>query len=200
MTETLSLHHISVGKMDNNSYLIASDSKALLIDAPTDADALLKLADDAGVTITDVLTTHRHADHVQALVEVLEHTGATHWASYLDSPALPAKVDRELDHGDALEFAGHSIPVIVLRGHTPGGACVAIELEGKPNLFVGDSIFPGGLGKTGSEGDFVRLYNDAKERVFDVYPDETVIWPGHGANTTVGAERPHLAEWWQRRW
>lgn len=200
MTNTVSLHHISVGEMDNNSYLIASGDKGLLIDAPTDASALLKMAEDAGVTITDVLTTHRHHDHVQALEEVLEKTGATHWASFLDSPALPARVDHELEHGNTLKFADLEIPVFILRGHTPGGACLALEIDDQMHLFVGDSIFPGGLGKTASEGDFVRLFNDAKERVFDVYDDDAIIHPGHGKSTTVGAERPQLDEWWNRRW
>ncbi|WP_018296334.1 MBL fold metallo-hydrolase [Corynebacterium lubricantis] len=200
MNQTFTLHHVSVGKMDNNSYLLAAGEQGLLIDAPTDADALLQMAESAGGKVTDVLTTHRHHDHVGALKEVLERTGATHWASFLDSPALPAPVDRELNHGDTLTFAGQEIPVIILRGHTPGGACLPIEIDGVTNIFVGDSIFPGGLGKTASEGDFVRLYNDAKTRVFDEYSDETILWPGHGKNTTIGTERPHLPEWWERRW
>ncbi|MHA2788880.1 MBL fold metallo-hydrolase [Corynebacterium sp. S7] len=200
MNNTFVLHSISVGKMDNNSYLIAKGDKGLLIDAPTDADALLQMAEQAGVTITDVMTTHRHPDHVGALKEVLSRTGATHWASFLDSPALPAPVDHELNHGDILTFADEELPVIILRGHTPGGVCLPVEIDGVTNIFVGDSIFPGGLGKTASEGDFVRLYNDAKTRVFDEYSDETILWPGHGKNTTVGTERSHLTEWWERRW
>lgn len=186
--------------MDNNSYLIASGDKGLLIDAPTQPEDLLNMAKEAGVTITDVLATHRHSDHVGALPEVLKETGATHWASFLDSPALPSEVDHELENGDVLTFAGHEFPVFILRGHTPGGACIAARIDDTVNLFVGDSIFPGGLGRTASEGDFVRLFNDAKERVFDVYDDDAVIHPGHGDSTTVGAERPQLDEWWDRRW
>ena len=68
------------------------------------------------------------------------------------------------------------------------------------NIFVGDSLFPGGVGKTTSEGDFVRLYKDVTQRLFDVYPDEAIVRPGHGAPTTLGAERPHMDEWWERRW
>ena len=74
------------------------------------------------------------------------------------------------------------------------------DIEGTLNLFVGDSLFPGGLGKTQSEGDFVRLFNDVKEKIFDVYPDEAIVRPGHGKPTTLGEERPHLDEWWDRRW
>ncbi len=202
MTEAtpLTLHHISVSEMDNNCYLLAADGKGLLIDAADDADALLAMAERAGVSIEMVLTTHRHWDHTRATEEVLERTGARHLTSFLDSPAVPQPVDVELDQGDIIEFAGHELPVFILRGHTPGGACVAAEIDGVVNLFVGDSLFPGGVGKTESEADFLRLFNDVKERVFDKYPDEAVVRPGHGKSTTLGAERPSLQEWHERRW
>lgn len=200
MTKELKLHHISVSDMDNNCYLLTCGDEGLLVDAADDAPAILDMARQAGVTITAVFTTHRHWDHVGALPEILKETGATHYASFLDSPALPKPVDVELNHGDTITFAGHELPVIILRGHTPGGAALATELDEVPNLFVGDSLFPGGVGKTTSEGDFVRLYKDLTERVFDIYPDETVIWPGHGKPTTLDEERPHLGEWWDRRW
>lgn len=200
MSTDFTLHQISVSSMDNNCYLLCKGKQGLLIDAADDAPALLNLAESNGVPITDVLTTHRHHDHVRALPEVLGDTGATHWAPYLDAPALPAEVDRELRDGDVLEFAGERLPVAILRGHTPGGACLFAEVDGVPNIFVGDSLFPGGVGKTASESDFIRLFNDVKEKIFDRLPDETVVRPGHGQPTTVGAERPHLDEWWERRW
>lgn len=202
MTEAtpITLHQISVSEMDNNCYLLAADGKGLLIDAADDADALLALAGDAGVDIELVLTTHRHADHTRATSQVLERTGAKHLTSYLDSPAVPQPVDVELEQGDIIEFAGHDLPVFILRGHTPGGACVAAEIDGVTNLFVGDSLFPGGVGKTESEADFLRLFNDVKDRVFDKYPDEAIVRPGHGQPTTLGAERPFLDEWHKRRW
>lgn len=186
--------------MDNNCYLLCSEGQGLLIDAASHAPELLAMADDAGVKITAVLTTHRHYDHTRALKEVLEATGAKHYAPFLDAPAIPAPADVELNDGDTIEFAGHTLPVTILRGHTPGGACVAAEIDGTVNLFVGDSLFPGGLGKTQSEGDFVRLFNDVKEKIFDVYPDEAIVWPGHGKPTTLGDERPQLDDWWDRRW
>lgn len=196
----MQLHQISVSSMDNNCYLLASQGQGLLIDAAAEPQALFTLAADAGVRITDVLTTHRHHDHVRALEEVLQETGATHWASHLDAPALPAPVDHELNDGDYVEFAGERLDVAILRGHTPGGVALAVELDGTIHLFVGDSVFPGGLGKTASEGDFVRLFGDVKEKIFDRFDDDTVLHPGHGASTTVGAERGSLEEWWQRRW
>lgn len=196
----LKLTSISVGEMDNNCYLLHDETEGLLIDASADAPALLTLAQEAGVQITHVLTTHRHRDHVRALSEVLDQTGATHLAPHLDAPALPAPVDIELHDGDVVHFAGHELPVAILRGHTPGGAALAARIDGKPNLFVGDSLFPGGLGKTESEGDFIRLFTDVKERIFDVYPDESIVWPGHGKPTTLGEERPKLDEWRARQW
>lgn len=200
MTDKLTLHQISVSDMDNNCYLLVAGDEALLIDAADDAPALLSLAEKAGTRITAVLTTHRHPDHHRALVEVLRETGATHYATFLDSPALPADVDVELHDGDVLPFAGHELPVAVLRGHTPGGAALAAEIDGRTHLFVGDSLFPGGLGKTTSEGDFVRLFKDVTQRIFDTYDDTAVVHPGHGEGTTLGAERPRLDDWWERRW
>ena len=200
MTNEITLHHISVSEMDNNCYLLTSGNEGLLIDAADDAPAILAMAEKAGVKITKVLTTHRHWDHVRALEEVLAATGAKHYAAFLESPALPAPVDVELQHDDTIEFGGRNHDVIILRGHTPGGAALAVNLDGVPQLFVGDSLFPGGVGKTNSEGDFVRLYKDVTERLFDIYPDEAVVWPGHGKATTLGNERPQLGSWWDRRW
>lgn len=196
----LSLHQISVSSMDNNCYLLCSGGKGLLIDAADDATAILQMAENAGVKITDVLTTHRHHDHVRALPEILEKTGAKHWCSFLDAPAIPAKADYELQADDVVEFANYVFPIAILRGHTPGGVALIAEIDGVTNLFVGDSLFPGGLGKTNSEGDFVRLFNDVKNELFDKYADEAIVRPGHGKPTTLGAERPHLREWWERRW
>lgn len=200
MTNTLSMHHISVSDTDNNVYLLTAGDEGFLIDAADDADAILKLAEDAGVRITAVLTTHRHWDHVRALEEVLSKTGAKHYVPFLDAPAIPAPADVELNHGDTIEWNGFEFPVIILRGHTPGGAAIVAEIDGKTNLFVGDSLFPGGVGKTTSEGDFVRLYKDVTERIFDDYPDEAIVRPGHGKSTTLDEERPKLGEWWDRRW
>ena len=197
---SLKLDHVSVSSMDNNCYLISTGGQGLLIDAAAEPSTLLSMADNAGVRITDVLTTHRHWDHVGALEEVLAETGATHWGSHLDAPALPVAPDEELNEGDVLTFAGHEFPIHILRGHTPGGAALVAEIDGVTNLFVGDSLFPGGVGKTHSEGDFLRLFNDVKQRLFDSYPDDAIVWPGHGKATTLGHERPNLDAWWERRW
>lgn len=200
MTNELHLHQISVSEMDNNCYLLTAGDQGLLVDAADDAPAILDMAREAGVDITAVLTTHRHWDHVRALGEVLQATNAKHYASFIDSPAIPEDVDVELREGDSIEFAGMKLPIIILRGHTPGGVALVATVDGVTNLFVGDSVFPGGLGRTTSEGDFVRLYKDVTKRVFEQFPDNAIIRPGHGKPTTLGEERPKLGDWWERRW
>lgn len=200
MTNELHLHQISVSEMDNNCYLLIAGDQGLLVDAADNAPAILDMAREAGVDITAVLTTHRHWDHVRALGEVLQATNAKHYASVIDSPAIPEDVDVELREGDSIEFAGMKLPIIILRGHTPGGVALVATVDGITNLFVGDSVFPGGLGRTTSEGDFVRLYKDVTKRVFEEFPDNAIIRPGHGKPTTLGEERPKLGDWWERRW
>lgn len=200
MTNELHLHQISVSEMDNNCYLLTAGDQGLLVDAADNAPAILDMAREAGVDITAVLTTHRHWDHVRALGEVLEATNAKHYASFIDSPAIPEDVDVELREGDSIEFAGMKLPIIILRGHTPGGVALVATVDGVTNLFVGDSVFPGGLGRTTSEGDFVRLYKDVTKRLFEEFPDNAIIRPGHGKPTTLGEERPKLGDWWERRW
>lgn len=200
MTNELHLHQISVSEMDNNCYLLTAGDQGLLVDAADDAPAILDMAREAGVDITAVLTTHRHWDHVRALGEVLQATNAKHYASFIDSPAIPEDVDVELREGDSIDFAGMKLPIIILRGHTPGGVALVATVDGVTNLFVGDSVFPGGLGRTTSEGDFVRLYKDVTKRVFEEFPDNAIIRPGHGKPTTLGEERPKLGDWWERRW
>ncbi|MER0000649.1 MBL fold metallo-hydrolase [Corynebacterium sp. KPL4015] len=200
MTNELHLHQISVSEMDNNCYLLTAGDQGLLVDAADNAPAILDMAREAGVDITAVLTTHRHWDHVRALGEVLEATNAKHYASFIDSPAIPEDVDVELREGDSIDFAGMKLPIIILRGHTPGGVALVATVNGVTNLFVGDSVFPGGLGRTTSEGDFVRLYKDVTKRLFEEFPDNAIIRPGHGKPTTLGEERPKLGDWWERRW
>lgn len=200
MAPKVTMNQISVSAMDNNCYLLVHGDKALLVDAADDADALLALAETTGVSITGVATTHRHWDHVRALNEILAATGATHYAAAGDAAHLPAAVDVALSHGDVLRWEGLEFPVVTLRGHTPEGLVIEAEVDGTTNLFVGDSLFPGGVGRTESPEAFNSLFNDVVERVFDVYGDDTVIRPGHGKPTTVGAERGSLGEWRARGW
>lgn len=203
-TEGISLHNISVSDLDNNCYLLITESdqgtQGLLIDAADNAPALLDLAESAGARITAVATTHRHFDHVRALEDVLDTTKATHFASLGDNPRLPRSADTTLGEGDTLHWAGHSLRAHILRGHTQEGLALSIKIDGIYHLFVGDSLFPGGVGKTSTPEEFNQLLSDVKTRLFDVYPDTAVVHPGHGKPTTLGTERPHLEQWRQRGW
>lgn len=203
-TEGISLHHISVSDLDNNCYLLTTESdegtQGLLIDAADNAPALLDLAESAGARITAVVTTHRHFDHVRALEDVLDTTKATHFASLGDNPRLPRSADTTLGERDTLHWAGHSLRAHILRGHTQEGLALSIKIDGIYHLFVGDSLFPGGVGKTSTPEEFNQLLSDVKTRLFDVYPDTAVVHPGHGKPTTLGTERPHLEQWRQRGW
>ncbi|MDZ7882874.1 MAG: MBL fold metallo-hydrolase [Mycobacterium sp.] len=194
----------SVGPMDNNAYLISCSAtgKTLLIDAANDADSLIELIREHAPDIALIVTSHQHYDHWQALQAVTEATGAPTAAHTLDAEPLPVTPDRILADGDTVTVGELTFDVIHLQGHTEGSVALALRgADGEvTHLFTGDCLFPGGIGKTWKDGDFDRLLDDVSSKVFDVYPDSTVVYPGHGDDTTLGAERPHLAEWKQRGW
>jgi glyoxylase-like metal-dependent hydrolase (beta-lactamase superfamily II) len=196
----LTVTKIAVGPMDNNAYLLrcTSTGEAILIDAANEASRLIELIGDTPVGT--IVTTHQHADHWQALGEVQKHTGAEVVAHPADADALPVPVSHLVRDGDVLTFGDATVSFIHLRGHTPGSVAVLYDAAGGPHLFTGDSLFPGGVGKTNSPADFTSLLNDVSERLFDRLPDATWVYPGHGNDTTLGAERPHLGEWRQRGW
>ena len=194
----------SVGPMDNNAYLVtcSATGKTLLIDAANDGPALVELIRSQAPNVELIVTSHQHFDHWQALAEVAEATGAPTAAHALDAEPLPVKPDRILADGDTITIGDLTLDVIHLQGHTEGSVALALRgADGEvTHLFTGDCLFPGGVGKTWQEGDFERLLGDVTRKVFDVYPDSTVIYPGHGDDTTLGAERPHLEEWRARGW
>lgn len=195
----------SVGPMDNNAYLItcSETGESLLIDAANDADDLVRLVQEHAPKLALIVTSHQHWDHWQALAAVADATGAPTAVHEIDADPLPVKPDRLLHDGDSLDVGKLRFDVIHLRGHTPGS--VALALSGPPaggvtQLFTGDCLFPGGVGKTWAPGDFTQLLSDVTERVFDRFGDDTVVYPGHGDDTTLGAERPQLDEWRKRGW
>jgi glyoxylase-like metal-dependent hydrolase (beta-lactamase superfamily II) len=194
----------SVGPMNNNAYLITCShtGRTLLIDAANDGAALVQLIKTNAPDIELIVTSHQHFDHWQALAEVAEATGAPTAANALDAEPLPVKPDRILADGDTITIGDLTFDVIHLQGHTEGSVALALRgADGEvTHLFTGDCLFPGGVGKTWQDGDFERLLGDVSHKVFDVYPDSTVIYPGHGDDTTLGTERPHLDEWRARGW
>lgn len=208
----LSIRRISVSEMDNNVYLLTGrhTGAQVLIDAADDAPAIAELINsatsdvDAGITprLVAVITTHSHWDHHRALAEIVQKTGATTIAGTLDADDLPVDIDVRVDHGDRGDFAGFSLEAIHLRGHTPGSIALLYQgPSGPAQLFTGDSLFPGGVGNTQKDPvRFEQLFNDVSERLFDRLPDDTVVHPGHGRETTLGTERPQLAQWRARGW
>jgi glyoxylase-like metal-dependent hydrolase (beta-lactamase superfamily II) len=195
----------SVGPMDNNAYLITCSrtGDALLIDAANDASILLDVIEQHAPNLTLIVTSHQHGDHWMALEEVAKTTGVPTAAHALDAEPLPVTPDRILSDGDTITVGDLVLDVIHLQGHTEGS--VALALGGPAagdvvQLFTGDCLFPGGVGKTWKDGDFGRLLNGVTTKVFDVYDDSTVVYPGHGDDTTLGTERPHLEEWRERGW
>ena len=198
-----SIVKVSVGPMDNNAYLVtcSQTGETLLIDAANDAEILLELIDRFAPKLSLVVTSHQHQDHWLALSDVASSTGTPTAAHELDAEALPVKPDRILANGDTISVGNLSFDVIHLQGHTPGSVALALDgADDVTHLFTGDCLFPGGIGKTWQEGDFEKLLGDVTSRVFDVYADSTIVYPGHGDDTTLGTERPHLAEWKERGW
>jgi glyoxylase-like metal-dependent hydrolase (beta-lactamase superfamily II) len=195
----LTVTKVSVGPMDNNAYLLRSGDDQLLIDAANDPSTLLDLLGAAG--LRTVVTTHRHGDHWQALAEVVAVTGARSLAHADDASEIPVITDTLTD-GDTVPVGDATLEVIHLVGHTPGSiALLYRDPDGPAHLWTGDSLFPGGVGNTkGNQANFTSLLNDVEHKLFDVLPDDTWFYPGHGKDSTLGAERPHLAEWRARGW
>jgi glyoxylase-like metal-dependent hydrolase (beta-lactamase superfamily II) len=199
----LTISKLAVSDMANNAYLLrdSATGEALLIDAAAEPAALLALIGDAPLRV--VVTTHGHWDHHRALTDVVAATGATTVAHPADAPDLPVSIDRKVEHGDTVTFGEQSLEVVHLRGHTPGSIALVWRGPGDAgvHVFTGDSLFPGGVGNTQKDAArFASLIDDVEERLFGALPDETWVYPGHGKDTTLGAERPHLGEWRERGW
>ncbi|UDY25099.1 MBL fold metallo-hydrolase [Nocardioides sp. Kera G14] len=195
--------------MANNCYLLecTASGERLLVDAADEAEGLLAwLKAQPGTGLASVLTTHQHWDHHRALAAVVEATGASTYAGAADADAITeatgVPIATTLEHGDTVTVGEVVLEVIALRGHTPGSiALLHTPQSGPPQLWTGDSLFPGGVGNTFGDAEaFTQLYDDVVARVFDRLPDETGFFPGHGDPSTLGAERPHLAEWRDRGW
>ena len=195
----LTITKVSVGPMDNNAYLLRCGDDQLLIDAANDDDTLLALIGETG--LATVVTTHRHGDHWQALEDVVGATGARSLAHADDAGEIPV-VTGTLAEGDTVTVGDCALEVIHLVGHTPGSiALLYHDPNGHDHLWTGDSLFPGGVGNThGDKENFTSLIDDVERKLFDRLPDDTWFYPGHGKDSTLGAERPHLQEWRSRGW
>ena len=191
---------VAVGPYDNNAYLLRCrySGVQLLIDAAAEPETLVRLVNGS---LAKVVTTHQHGDHWQALAELVAATGAETLAGRLDAEGIPVPTQTLVDDGDEIAFGDACLRAIHLSGHTPGSiALLYDDPKGHPHLFTGDCLFPGGPGKTTTPEDFTSLMDGLEGKLFDVLPDETWIYPGHGNDSTLGGERPHLAEWRARGW
>jgi glyoxylase-like metal-dependent hydrolase (beta-lactamase superfamily II) len=198
VTSDIELKRFSVGSYDNNVYiLVDSDTReSVLFDAPTDAPRIMD--ELRGTSLKYILMTHTDFDHVQALREVKQATGAPVGVHRADAGNLPIPADFEIDDGDTFTVGSVDIRAISTPGHTPGSMCFLVG----DDLIAGDTLFPGGPGsKSGrlSSAEFDRLIESIRTKLFPL-PDDTRVYPGHGKPTTIGAERPHLQEWIDRGW
>ncbi|SSC25428.1 Metallo-beta-lactamase [Klenkia terrae] len=198
----LTVTKLAVSEMANNAYLLTctATGDGVLVDAAAEPDALRDLVGDT--RLTAVVTTHGHWDHHRALPEVVAASGAATMAHPADAADLPVPVSHPVDHGDTVAVGDQVLDVVHLRGHTPGSiALVWRGGEAGTHVFTGDSLFPGGVGNTQKDpARFAQLLDDVEARLFGTLPDETWVYPGHGKDTTIGAERPHLPEWRERGW
>jgi glyoxylase-like metal-dependent hydrolase (beta-lactamase superfamily II) len=194
----LEVHKVVVGPYDNNVFVIRcrSTGEAVLIDAANEHEQLLDLCRRLGVR--RVLETHGHWDHIQA-VPAMREAGYEVGVTTADAPMLKeVGYDVFLDDAEVIEVGRLRLRAIHNPGHTPGS--ISFHVEGTPLLFTGDTLFPGGPGNTTFPGgDFPTIISSIERRLF-TFPDHTLVLPGHGVDTTIGTERPHLQEWVERGW
>ena len=194
---TCEVHRTVVGPLDNNVYILRCrrSGDALLIDAANEHDLLLEACRRLGVR--QVVETHGHWDHIQAIPAVRE-AGISVAVTAQDAGMLPS-YDLLLEDDTVVEVGRLRVRNIATPGHTAGSMCFAVE--GTPLLLSGDTLFPGGPGNTSLPGgDFPRIIRSIDERLFSRFQADTVVLPGHGASTTIGSESPHLQEWVDRGW
>jgi glyoxylase-like metal-dependent hydrolase (beta-lactamase superfamily II) len=192
--DDLVLRKIEVGDMENNVYVLECPEtrESLIVDGCFEPDSILRAAE--GTNVVGILQTHGHHDHVQALPRIVRELGVPVFAHPGDDYPIP--VDQELADGDVVTFGAREALAIHTPGHTPGGTCFLVGRH----LISGDTLFPGGPGATrGDAQAFAQLIAAIENKLFAL-PDDTAVYPGHGADTTIGRERPHLDEWKQRGW
>ncbi len=208
------LTHLTITKvavdeqMSNNCYLLRcrNTGDQVLIDAAAEPDVLLPLIGEAG--LATVVTTHQHWDHHRALAAVVDATGAAVVAGIPDADAITSQtgvpVTGSVKQGDTVAVGDCALDVIAIAGHTPGSIALLYDdtaSGGHPHLFTGDSLFPGGVGNTfGDDAAFLQLIEDVETKVFQRLPDDTWFYPGHGGDSTIGAERASVPEWRTRGW
>ena len=190
------VHKVVVGPVENNVFVIrcTSTGEAVLIDAANEHERLLDLC--RGLGVRTVLETHGHWDHIQAIPAVRE-AGYEVGVTAEDAAMLPS-YDYLLEDDTVVEVGRLRLRTLHTPGHTPGS--MSFHVEGTPLLFTGDTLFPGGPGATQYGGDFATIIGSIEGRIFSKFDESTIVLPGHGLNTTLGTESPHLDEWVARGW
>jgi glyoxylase-like metal-dependent hydrolase (beta-lactamase superfamily II) len=194
--EQVEITKVVVGPMDNNVFVVRcrQTGDAVMLDAANEHDKLLDLC--KRLNVRKVLETHGHWDHIQAVPQVRD-AGYEVGVTAQDASMLPS-YDFVLEDDSVIEVGDLRLQTIHTPGHTPGSMC--FRIEGSPVLLAGDTLFPGGPGNTSFEGgDFPTIIRSIEDRIFTLPPD-TIVMPGHGDDTTIGDERPHLQEWIDRGW
>jgi glyoxylase-like metal-dependent hydrolase (beta-lactamase superfamily II) len=197
----LLVRKLSVEEMDNNVYVVAcaSTRQALLVDAAARPERLREALE--GFEPIAVVQTHGHWDHVRAWEALRDDPGLPVWGHAGDEELFPAPLDRQLEHGQVLQVGDLEVHVLATPGHTDGSLQYLVHGDDRAHLFTGDSLFPGGPGNTWGDADrFAQLMDGLEREVFGPLPDDTWVYPGHGDDTTLGAERPNLPEWRDRGW
>ena len=195
----LQIHKVVVGPYANNVFVLRcrDTGEAVLIDAANEHEQLLELCRRLGVR--RVLETHGHWDHIQAVPAIRE---AGYEVGVMSADAAMLKdvgYDVLIDDHDVIEVGKLRLHAIHNPGHTPGS--VSFRVEGAPLVFTGDTLFPGGPGNTSFPGSsFEQIIESIDRRLFAPFGADTLVYPGHGEGTTLGAERPHLQEWVDRGW
>jgi glyoxylase-like metal-dependent hydrolase (beta-lactamase superfamily II) len=202
----LSLHYddhqiqitrLVVGPIDNNVFILRcrQTGASVLIDAANEQEKLLELC--RALDVRKVLETHGHWDHIQA-VPAVRGAGYEVGVAAADASMLPS-YDFVLEDDDVIEIGDLRLRTVHTPGHTPGSLCFVVE--GSPVVLTGDTLFPGGPGATDRPGgDFATIIRSIEDRLFSKLADDMIVMPGHGADTTIGTERPHLQEWIDRGW
>jgi glyoxylase-like metal-dependent hydrolase (beta-lactamase superfamily II) len=194
----MEIHKVVVGSYDNNVFVLRcrDTGEAVLIDAANEHEKLLELCQRLGVR--RVLETHGHWDHIQAVPQIRE-AGYEVGINSDDAPMLKdVGYDVFIDDAEVIEVGRLRLQAIKNPGHTPGS--VSFKIDGAPVLFSGDTLFPGGPGATKFPGaSFETIIQSIDNRLFTL-PADTIVMPGHGVDTTIGNERPHLQEWIDRGW
>jgi glyoxylase-like metal-dependent hydrolase (beta-lactamase superfamily II) len=194
------IRKVSVEEMDNNVYVVSCTrtGAALVVDVAARPDRVLEAAHD--VDVVAAVQTHGHWDHVRAWDVLAHEHGWAVWGHHDEASLFPHPCARWLEDGDVLEVGELEVEVIHVPGHTPGSLLYLVHGEERPHLLSGDTLFPGGPGRTTTPDEFSQVMDGLEARVFDRLPDATWIYPGHGDDTTLGDERPKLGEWRERGW